>query len=522
MKADIDIQLLAEQLKEITGNLGDLLPEIWLAVSLLFIIGIDLIIARRWPRAIAFLSLISLVIGFGLLYLQWQTVHTPAFLFANMLQLDSMAVFFKLIFCLAGVFAVLLSFIRTHSNTKKLPGARQGEYFGVMVGLVLGTLLMSMSANLLSAYLSIEFVSICSYVLTYFNFEKKSAEAGLKYILFGGVASGLMLYGMSLLYGLTGTLNFTGPDFVNSLGQAPASLLLPAIFLTLSGFLFKLAAVPLHLWAPDVYEGAPTPVVALFSVAPKLGAIVILIRFLHPIIALNEAALFSTLNIQWLVAILAIITMTLGNFAALWQNNAKRMMAYSSIAHSGTMLIGVLVYSQLGIHSVLFYASIYLFMNFGAFFLIAILARSKGNEEITAYKGMGLQYPFIGVLMIVIMIALTGLPPTAGFTAKLLIFSALWEHYQETGNILMFYVLLLGLLNTVVALVYYLKIPFFMFFRQASLSEKQMEIGKPVREPLRVTPFEKILAVLLTFPLILLFFQPDWIFNFITQISLVF
>jgi NADH-quinone oxidoreductase subunit N len=186
------------------------------------------------------------------------------------------------------------------------------------------------------------------------------------------------------------------------------------------------------------------------------------------------------------------------------------------------MLMGVLVYSQLGIQSVLFYASIYLFMNFAAFFLIALLARSTGNEEITAYKGMGMQYPLVGVLMVVVMIALTGLPPTAGFTAKLLIFSALWEQYQQTENLLLIYVLLLGLLNTVVALFYYLKIPFFMFFRQASPSEKQMEIGKPAREPLRVTPFEKILAVLLIFPLILLFFKPDWIFNFITHISLVF
>ena len=522
MKAEIDIQLLAEQLKEITGNLGDLLPELWLAVSLLFIIGIDLVIARRWPKAIAFLSLLVMITGFVLLCLQWQTVHQPVLLLTGMLQLDTLGIFFKFIFCLAGIFAVLLSFSRSNGIKTTLPGARQGEYFGMITGLVLGTFLMAQSVNLLSVYLSIEFVSVCSYILTYFNFDKKSAEAGVKYILFGGVASGLMLYGMSLLYGLTGTLNFTGPDFINSLHQAPVSLLLPAILLTLAGFLFKLAAVPLHLWAPDVYEGAPTPVVALFSVAPKIAGIAVIIRFLYPVLSLNNASSVAIFDGQWLLAILAIATMTAGNLAALWQNNAKRMMAYSSIAHSGTMLIGVLVFSQLGIQSILFYASIYLLMNFSAFWLIDLLGRATGNEKIADYKGMGLQYPFAGVLMIVVMIALTGLPPTAGFTAKLLIFSALWEQYQQAENMLLFWVLLLGLLNTVVALFYYLKIPFFMFFRQASLSEKQMEIGKPVREPLRVTPFEKIMAVVLILPLILLFFQPDWIFNFITHISLLF
>lgn len=520
MKPDINIKLLAEQLAEIAGSLGYLLPEIWLSFSVLLIVGLDLLIPKRWPRAIGIFSFIILIITFVLLCLQWQIFESPTRFLVGMLQLDDFAVFFKLIFCLAGIFAILLSLSPKRNHVITFPEARQGEYYGIMLALVTGTMLMSQSVNLLSVYLSIEFVSICSYILTYFNFDKKSAEAGMKYILFGGVASGLMLYGMSLLYGLTGTLNFTEPAFAEALQQAPFMLLAVGIVLTLSGFLFKLAAVPLHLWAPDVYEGAPTPVVALFSIAPKVAGIAVLMRFLH---SLNIPSLSTDIgfNEQWLLAILAIVTMTLGNLIALWQTNAKRMMAYSSIAHSGTMLIGVLAYSQLGMESILFYASIYLFMNFAAFFLISILARSTGNEQINGYKGMGMQYPLVGVLMVVVMIALTGLPPTAGFTAKLLIFSALWKQYQQTENTLIFSVLLLGLLNTVVSLFYYLKIPLYMFFRQTEPSEKQTEIGKPVREPLRVTLVEKVVATLLIFPLLLLFFKPDLIINFITRISLL-
>ncbi len=521
MKADININLLTEQLTEITGSLGYLLPELWLAVSLLFIVLADLLIGKRWPHTISFLSLGAFIFTLILLVFQ-QHPSASTTLFTGMLQLDGLGIFFKLICCLAGIFTVFLSLSRSQ-NSSPLAETIQGEYFGVMLALVLGTMLMSMSVNLLSVYLSIEFVSICSYILTYFNFDRKSAEASMKYILFGSVASGLMLYGMSLLYGLTGTLNFADPDFAQNLLQAPSILLVFSLILTLSGFLFKLAAVPMHLWAPDVYEGAPTPIVALFSVAPKVAGVAILIRFTHGIIGpdFTPEAYFS-FDWQWLLALLAIVTMTLGNLLALWQGNAKRMMAYSSIAHSGTMLIGVLVYSQLGIQSVLFYAGIYLLMNFAAFFLIALLARSTGNEQITDYKGMGMQYPFLGIMVVVVMIALTGLPPTAGFTAKLLIFTALWEHYQQTESTILMTVLLLGLLNTVISLFYYLKIPLYMFFRSAEAEEKQTEIGKPVKELLRVNPFEKIVAVLLIFPLLIIFFKPEWILNFITRISLLF
>lgn len=189
MKPDINIKLLAEQLTEIIGSLDYLLPELWLAFSLLFIVGLDLLISKRWPRAIAFLSLITLIVTFVLVCLQWQTLEQPVRLLAGMLQMDNFAVFFKLIFCLAGIFAILLSMSPRRSDATQFPEARQGEYYGIMLGLVVGTMLMSLSANLLSVYLSIEFVSICSYILTYFNFDKKSAEASMKYILFGGVAS---------------------------------------------------------------------------------------------------------------------------------------------------------------------------------------------------------------------------------------------------------------------------------------------------------------------------------------------
>jgi NADH-quinone oxidoreductase subunit N len=237
--------------------------------------------------------------------------------------------------------------------------------------MVIGLCLMTMSVNLLMIYLSIEIVSVSSYMLTTIDKTRKSTESGLKYILFGASASAVMLYGMSLLYGMTGTLDITSPEFSRGLSQVDSIALSVAIVLTISGFMFKISASPFHIWTPDVYESASTPIVAFFSVAPKIAAFLVAIRFYFAV----------PNNLQTITAVLAMASITFGNFSALWQNNAKRLLAYSTIAHAGFILIGLVTMSQLGITSVVFYLIVTLFTNLAAFLLLDYSEQFIINHE---------------------------------------------------------------------------------------------------------------------------------------------
>ncbi len=522
MQQTIDTEILKQKLSGITDSLGYLMPEAVLVAFLLLLLLVDLIAKRKGTFWLISLSLVGFIVHLLALYQQWEILsqNQEPLLLMDMLRLDGMGIFFKGIFSLAGIFTVLLNIhYRTgieEGESETLRGV--GEFYVILYGLLLGASLMVMSVNLLMLYLSIEMLSICSYILTNFNFDKKSAEAGIKYLLFGGLASGLMLYGISLIYGFSGTLLLESPELIPGLSQIPAIALIPALLLIAAGLFFKISAVPFHIWAPDVYEGAPTPVVALFSIVPKLAGIGVLLRF---------AGFFADLQIQmaslewqWIASIIAIITIVVGNFAALSQPNAKRMMAYSSIAHSGFLLIGVIAYTEFGTYAVMFYAAIYLLMNFAAFLMIKMISRRTGYEYIKDYKGLGKEWPLLGVLMLIVMISLTGLPPTAGFTAKLFIFSALWQTYQSTDSTIMVSLLLIGLLNTVVSLFYYLKIPYYMFFKQKEkVVEKQSFGQKGEMNAYRtIKATEKVLSFVLVAPLLILFFKADWLMELIKLI----
>jgi len=518
----IDTDTLERQLTNITESLRYLLPEAVLLAFLLLLLLSDLIFSKRATYWLISISLLGFIAHLFSLYLQWKTLlgTQESLLLLDMLHLDGMAIFFKGLFSLAGVLAILLS-IHYRSGTKEMgiESLRSlGEYYVILYGLILGASLMAMSANFLMLYLSLELVSICSYILTNFNFDKKSAEAGIKYLLFGGVASGLMLYGISLIYGFGGSLLFTDLSLLEGLIEVPAPALLIVIMFVSAGLLFKISSVPFHIWTPDVYEGAPTPVVALFSVVPKLAGLVLLLRILPLFDGLYTNIPY--LDWQWAISAVAIITIVVGNFAALSQTNAKRMLAYSSIAHSGFLLIGVVAYSEFATHSIAFYAAVYLLMNFAAFLLIKIVSRQTGYEYIKDYKGLGKELPLLAILLLIVMISLTGLPPTAGFTAKLFIFSSLWQTYQDTNSTIMVLLLLIGLLNTVVSLFYYLKIPYFMFFKQKEdLSEEKSGLESQIIDSYRTIHLkDKVLAIILIFPLLLLFFKADWLMEVIKMI----
>lgn len=502
MKGFQQIEGLQEKLTGIMSSLSHFYPELFLLFLIVILVIGDIISSRHPKYFFISISLMGLGITFVLLIFQWQEVfqESSSEIFIQMLKLDGLAVFLKTIFCLAAFLSIALT---VHPYSERERQHSTGAYYIIFMGLVAGTFLLVMGQNLLMVYISVELISICSYLLTSFRFDKNSAEAGLKYILYGAVASGIMLYGMSLLYGFTGTLEFGNLLFIERLSLIHWLPLSVAILMTTSGFLFKISAVPFHIWAPDVYHSAPLPTVAFFSVAPKLAGLAVVIRLTGSVFYLEN------FNWQLILTVIAGLTMLAGNFSALWQQNARRMMAYSSIAHGGFLLIGVIVFTPFGINSLLFYAAIYLMMNFGAFYLLNIMGNHTGSLLIDDFKGTGKEHPYLGVLFIIVMIGLTGLPPTAGFTAKLLIFSSLWESYQLSGADYLLYLLIFGILNTIVSLFYYLKIPYFMFFKESNI----------VAPPKFFYVSDKIIASFIIFLTLLLFFRSNWLLDIINSIT---
>lgn len=502
---------LADLLEHILESLNIISPEVFLGAVFLLLIIIELFLykyvfqpaekpqnesQKTYQNTLWGITLISILIAINQIILQFSTTN-DTFLFGEMLILDSKAIFFKVLNTLAVFFLLAHIFVTKRKYA--------GEFYPLVISVLIGLNLMTMSVNLLMIYLSIEIVSIASYILTTFNKTKKAAEGGLKYILFGAAASAVMLYGMSLLYGMTGTLNIASPDFSRGIAQTDNIASTIAIILTLCGFLFKISASPFHIWTPDVYQSAPTPMVAFFAVAPKIAAFLVIIRFYSAV----------PNDLQVLTAVIALASITFGNFSALWQKDTKRLLAYSTIAHTGFMLIGLVTLSELGVKSVVYYLIVSLFTNFSAFLLIDFAANRTGNDvpentskfALDNLKGLGKINPLFGILVVIVMISLAGLPPTAGFFAKLNVFSALWEAYQLSGRQILLLLFVFGLLNTVISLFFYLKIPFLMFFKE---SEEE--------QTFQLSTEQLALAILLVLPILGLFFKADWLMNIISQL----
>jgi NADH-quinone oxidoreductase subunit N len=323
--------------------------------------------------------------------------------------------------------------------------------------MILGMFFMASASDLILIYISIELLSLSSYVLAGFTKNTiRSSEASLKYVIYGGVSSGIMLFGISLIYGLTGTTNLYEINSIIQMQSFPyITFLIAALFITV-GFGFKISAAPFHFWTPDVYEGAPLPITAYLSVASKAAGFAVLIRFIK-ITFINSIdhhgnwELLSIVDWRSIIVLLSILTMTLGNFTALWQDNLKRMLAYSSIAHAGYMLLGIAVLSDQGITATMIYFIVYLFMNLGAFFVVMLIANKINSEDIEDYKGLGKKMPILGVALAFFLVSLVGLPPTAGFIGKVVLFVALVDANMITLAII-------ALLNTVVALYYYIRV----------------------------------------------------------------
>ena len=430
-------------------NLHIFLPEIILALAGLFVLLLDLFLKPEQKRVLPVITVIGLVV-FGLAsWGLWDPHRLPVFEFWGSYTLDNFAVFFKLLFAAGGILIVLLStdFLRKVYA--------YGEYFALLLFAILGMTLLAGSVDLITIYLSFELVSLSSYVLAgYLRRDAKSNEAALKYFLYGASASAVMIYGLSLLYGLGGSTNLLllGDRLaMNPVGPMHAL----ALILVLAGFGYKIAMVPFQAWSPDVYEGAPTAVTAFLSVGPKAAGFAILARFLL-IVA-------PPLVPQWqiILAVLATLTMFVGNLLAIRQQNVKRMLAYSSIAHAGYMLIGVIAAGSQtgwGLPAVLYYLVAYLFMNLGLFAVLMMVAHSTGTEELEGFRGLARGSLGLALVTLLFLLSLTGIPPTAGFVGKLYLFGAA----ISSGT--WWWLGVIGIVNSAISVYYYMNIARLMFF----------------------------------------------------------
>lgn len=482
--------------EQILKDLHLFYPELALTVTFCAAILADLLF-RRTPIVVATIVMAGFVVT-GFLILGQS--GTQASIFSDMIAVDSFAYFFKWLIMICAILIVVFSLGSAELNTAK---RRLGEYYSLLVALTLGMMLMAGASNLLMMYLALELSSISSYILTGYTREAPdSSEASLKYVVYGSLSSGLMLYGISIIYGIAGSLDIYAINHVLAQGNYNTLALVIAGVLAIAGFGYKISAVPFHFWTPDVYEGAPITITAFLSVASKAGGFAMMIRFLKVTfidsnaVALPAGVWASLKGFEWyhLVAVVSVLTMTLGNLVAIWQNNLKRLLAYSSIAHAGYMLMGLVVLSNEGLAAIMLYFVVYLFMNLGAFYIVMLIANQTGSEDIEDYKGLGPRAPFITVSLAIFLISLTGLPPTAGFIGKLYLFAALLNH----GWV---WLAVVGALNSVIALYYYVRI-----FRNMYLRTSE----HPQTEPLAFSRVQKLTVLVMLVPTLLLgvYFSP--------------
>jgi NADH-quinone oxidoreductase subunit N len=428
-----------------------LLPELVITGGALVVLIVDVLLLRTSRRsagrALAWATLLVLMATMASLVPIAREHREVA---GGLIAIDQFALFFKIVFIFAAVVTVLMSI-----PYLEVEGASPGEYYFLILCATLGMMIMAGGIDLITIFIGLETMAVSFYILTGFiKPNQRSNEAAVKYFLLGAFSLGILLYGMSLMYGLSGTTNLRQMAF-ESLRHDQRLVL--AVILVVAGVGFKIAAVPFHMWAPDVYEGAPTPITAFLSVGSKAASFAMLLRiFLEGLPAVSE-------DWRLLFEILAIVTMTVGNLAALTQTNLKRMLAYSSIAHAGYILIGVVAGTSRGVAAMLIYILIYSFMQLGAFAVIVLMRRADvGGEELKDFSGLSFLHPFAAFAMLVFMLSLGGIPPTAGFMGKFWLFSAA----IDSGY---YGLAVIGVLNSAISLYYYVRIVVFMYLKKDTI-----------------------------------------------------
>jgi NADH-quinone oxidoreductase subunit N len=420
-------------------------PAIALSIGILALLLLEFLPARSGSSRSAIVSLLTLAAaGFAV----WRVRETRRLLFDGMFVHDGFTVFFTLLFCASAALAIFISW-----DYVKRTRIRPAEYYALLLSSTLGMIVMAASNDLITIFLGLELMSLALYVLVGIRRARlESNEAALKYFLLGAFASGFLLYGIALLYGATGSTNLG--QIALYLRDSPvrsSPLFVAGALLLLIGFGFKVAAVPFHMWTPDAYEGAPTSVTGFMSVGAKAAGFAALLRVALKVLGPTQADFGPVL--AWI----AILTMTVGNVTALLQSNLKRMLAYSSIAHAGYVLVAVVAGGPEGAAAALFYLAVYSFMNLGAFGILCMLGRGEDERVLLAdVRGLSLKHPFLAFGLTLFLLSLGGIPPTAGFMGKIVVFGAA----LHTGHLGL---VVVGVLNSVVSVFYYLRVTVAMY-----------------------------------------------------------
>ena len=499
------LPFLPESINNVLSSIPYFMPEIYLAILFIVVLVTDLLFGRDALKLCRIIACAGILLVIHRDYQQFDLLLFTAepnghFFFTQMLLLTPVAINFKFIIDVLA-FILLLYFAwddKLNAHPKGL-----ADLYSIIVGSVFGLHLMTMAANLLSVNLAIEMVSIESYLMVAYRSEIAfSTEAGLKYVLFGAASSAIMLFGISLLYGFSGSLGLYSGNLVIGLAQVNPLAVSFALVLVLIGIGFKLSFVPVHFWVPDVYQGASTPVTAWLSTLPKIAAFALLINFLRPFIFYTN---WTAFDFRFYLAIIGTVTMIAGNFAAVLQKNIKRMLAYSSIGHTGFALMAVVTFTPTGLSALTYYLAAYGLANIGALALATYFTNVAGAEDIDAYKGLGHKYPAASVCFVIVLVSLTGIPVTAGFTGKLFVFSAVYSFYQQNHNMLLLLLMITGALTTVVSLFYYIKIPLNLFLKRSDA------VANPIIKSYNLVAFAVVISVVL----VLLGIFPDILIKYL-------
>lgn len=459
-----------------------ILPEVSLLVLIAIVFFSDLLWFReRDRRSLGWLTAGGLAVIAVILLAFGRPTEGGQLVWGGMLRFDWLGYIFALLFVFGGAATALFAM--------DIPDLQRGEFYVLLLTSIIGMSLMAASADLIMLFLAIETTSIPLYILAgFFRDDDKSTESGFKYLLFGAMASAVMLYGFSLLYGFTGTTDIYAISRLLVSGGFTEMTIVASILLIMVGLGFKISAVPFHFWAPDVYEGAPTPVAGFLSTASKAAGFAVLIRVLL-------IAFPTTVAPSWvaIVAAMSTATMILGNTLALAQKNIKRLLAYSSIAHAGYILIGVAAITPLGITSSVFYIFVYVITNLAAFGIIATFWRVVGSDDISAYSGLSRRAPGLALAMLVAFLSLAGMPPLGGFVAKFWVFAAAVQSD-------LVWLAVIGILNAIIGLYYYLIVLKYVYLYRSDDEDKPIRVTRPYAIALTVLTIGIILMGTLIAP----------------------
>jgi len=453
-----------------------ILPEVLIIVLGMLVLIVEPFWKEEKRRNIGWLTAGGLLVAM-IVSLLFGQPGAPTSVLGGMIRFDWLGFFFKMLFMFAAAVTALLLM-----DNEKV--GHRGEAYLLLLASLLGMNLMAVSSDLVMLYLSIETTSIPLYILSGFMLaDDKSTEAGFKYLLFGALTSTIMLYGFSLVFGFTGTTNLYQLTNMFKTGDLPLVTALGTMALILVGLGFKVSIVPFHFWAPDVYEGAPTPVAGFLSTASKAAGFAVLVRLFF--------VAFSGFAVSWtmVLAVLAAITMTVGNLLAIQQTNIKRLLAYSSVAHAGYAMIGVIAFSQLGAASVVFYLAAYIATNLLAFGIVMAFSKVTGLEDVKDYSGLSRRSPLLGLMMLAAFLSLTGMPPFGGFVAKVFVFAA----GIQAGY---YWLVIVGILNSIIGVYYYLNVLKYVYlYRMPNQDEENHPI--PLTRPYAIALVVLALGVVL-------------------------